>query len=148
VTDADCGARKCDAATGLCVDSPHVGKTVGSGCTAMSGTSSNECAGGLCLPIVAAADGGATPGICTALCRLGTLDACAYRSTPIDAGPPIGACVLPWGDIGYNNGDLGLCLQLCDTLADCSYSAPNWTCRTDITLNGFGHSVCIVPAGG
>jgi hypothetical protein len=150
VTDADCGGtRKCEASSGLCVDTPMAGKTVGSGCTVTRGMSNNECAGGLCLPIEAIPDGGTTtPGVCTALCRLGTQEACGYRITGIDAGPPMGACVLPWGDTGYNTGDLGLCLQLCDGANDCSYKAANWTCRTDITLRGFGHSVCLVPPAG
>jgi len=149
VTDADCGGRKCDPSSGLCVETPMAGKTIGSGCTVTRGQANNECAGGLCLPIEAIPDGGTTtPGICTALCRLGTQEACGYRITPIDAGPPMGACVLPWGDTGYNTGDLGLCLQLCDGANDCSYKAQNWVCRTDITLRGFGHSVCLVPPAG
>jgi hypothetical protein len=122
---------------------------MGEGCTATRDQSSSECAGGLCLPIDEIRDGGtSTPGICTARCRLGTQEACGYRVTPIDAGPPMGACVLPWGDTGYNTGDLGLCLQLCDTTNDCSYKASNWVCRTDIRLSGFGHSVCLVPPPG
>ena len=48
----------------------------------------------------------------------------------------------------YNTGDLGLCIQLCDGPADCSYKADNWVCRTDITLKGFGHSICLVPPPG
>jgi hypothetical protein len=146
VTDADCGTRKCDPSSGLCVDALAGGKTVGSGCIATGNQSSSECAGGMCLPIETTPDGGATPGICTALCRLGTQEACGYRLTPLDAGPPVGACLLPWGDTGYNNGDLGLCLQLCDGPNDCNYKASNWTCRTDIMIRAFGHSVCIVPA--
>jgi hypothetical protein len=149
VTDADCGARKCDAATGLCVDTPMAGKPIGSACTIVPGQLNTECAGGLCLPIESAPPPPATnPGICTALCRLGTQEACGYRVTPLDAGPPVGACILPWGDTGYNTGDLGLCLQLCDVPSDCRYRAPNWTCRTEIVLTGFGHSPCLVPPGG
>jgi hypothetical protein len=147
VTDADCGTRKCEAASGLCVDAPVTGKTIGSGCTVVRDMSNNECAGGLCLPIEDIPDGGTTaPGTCSALCRLGTQEACNYRSTPISAGPPVGACVLPWGDPStYNSGDLGLCLQLCDDPSDCSYQAANWVCRTDLMLKGFGHSVCYPP---
>jgi hypothetical protein len=146
VTDADCGSRKCDAASGLCVDAPMTGKPLGSGCTIVRGELNTECAGGLCLPIDSAPDASTSnPGICTALCRLGTQEACGYRVTPLDAGPPVGACVLPWGDTGYNTGDLGLCLQLCDVAGDCRYQASNWTCRTDIVLNGFGHSICLTP---
>jgi len=149
-TDADCGTRKCEASSGLCVDAPKAGKAVGAGCTVTRGSMApSECAGGLCLPIESIPDGGTTtPGICTALCRLGAPEACGYRITPIDAGPPMGGCVLPWGDTGYNTGDLGLCLQLCDNANDCSYKAANWTCRTDIRITDLGHSICLVPNPG
>jgi len=147
VSDADCGTRKCDMASGLCVDTPMTGKTIGSGCTA-SRMPSTECASGLCLPIESIPDGGTTPGICSALCTLGSPGACGYRTTPLDAGSPAGACVLPWGQMGYNTGDLGLCLQLCDTNNDCGYTAPNWTCRTDTPLRGANHFICFVPPAG
>jgi hypothetical protein len=145
VTDSDCGTRKCDVGSGLCVETVTPGKPVGSGCTA-SRMSNNECAGGLCLPIQAVPDGGTTPGICTALCRLGTQEACGYRINAVDAGPPMGACIYPWGDPNvYATGDLGLCLQLCDTEGDCSYHAADWTCRTDFNIRGFAHHPCLPP---
>ena len=145
--DADCGTRKCDIASGLCVDTPTAGKPIGSGCTA-SRTDSTECASGLCLAIESIPDGGTTPGICSAFCTLGSPGACGYRTSSLDAGPPAGACVLPFGQMGYNTGDLGLCLQLCDTNSDCGYTALNWTCRTDTPLRGSNHFVCFVPPAG
>ena len=151
VTDADCGSRKCDPSSGYCLDAPMPGKGVGAGCTANRTTlSSTECAGGLCLPINAIPDGGTSgPGICTEFCSLGTLEACGFRITPLDAGPPEGACVFPWGSgMLYNAGDLGLCLQLCDNTADCSYKAADWLCRTDIPIQGTGHAVCLPPDPG
>lgn len=149
LSDTDCGTRKCDLATGLCQDTLTPGKPIGSGCTVVANMTNNECAGGLCLPIDAITDGGTTtPGVCTSFCRFNTLEACQYRISPIDAGPPEGACILPWGQDGYDTGDLGLCIQLCDTEADCNYHAANWMCRTDIKLRGFGHSICLVPPAG
>ncbi len=122
------------------------GKPLGSGCTVVPDHVNTECAGGLCLPIEGTPVPPApTPGVCTALCRLGTLDACGYRATPLDAGPPAGACFLPFGTSGYGVGDLGLCLQLCDAPGDCRYQASDWTCRTDLTATGFGHSPCFTP---
>jgi hypothetical protein len=145
VTDSDCGTRKCEAASGLCVDAPKTGKPVGAGCTVTKGATTDECEG-FCLAIEGIPDGGTTaPGICTALCRLGTQEACGFRITPIDAGPPEGACVLPVGSGGYDTGDLGFCLQLCDSTADCGYMASDWICRTDMNFKGWGHSVCFVP---
>jgi hypothetical protein len=149
LTDADCGGRKCDLATGLCQDILTPGKPLGSGCTVVRNMSNNECAGGLCLPIDATADGGtSTPGVCTSFCRFNTLEACNFRNTPLGSGPPQGACVLPWGATGYNTGDLGLCIQLCDTSNDCGYQASNWVCRTDLVLRGWGHAICLTPAPG
>jgi hypothetical protein len=147
LTDADCAGRKCDLASGLCVNTPRPGKTIGSGCTVISNQTNNECAGGLCLPIEATSDGGSTPGVCSSFCRLNTLEACNFRSgIPISSDNTQGACVYPWGPTGYNTGDLGLCIQLCDAPNDCSYQAADWVCRTDITLGGWGHSICLVPA--
>jgi hypothetical protein len=132
-------------ASGLCVDTPMPGKPLGSGCTIIAGQLNTECAGGLCLPIAdAPPDSGPNLGVCTALCRLGTLEACGYRMTPLDAGPPVGACLIPWSG-GYDVGDLGLCLQLCDVPGDCKYQASNWTCRTENVITGLGHSVCFTP---
>lgn len=149
VTDVDCGTgRKCESRSGLCVDTPKTGKPVGAGCTVTTGQSNGECEG-FCLAIEGIPDGGtSTPGICTSLCRLGTLEACGFRTSGLYAGPPEGACILPVGDQDYNNGDLGFCLQLCDSQSDCGYTAANWMCRTDITLRGWGHSVCFVPKPG
>ena len=129
----------------VCVDTPMAGKPIGSGCTA-SQMSNTECAGGICLPIEAVPDGGTTPGICTAFCTLGAQKGCGYRGTPIDAGPAEGACVLPFRDMGYNTGDLGLCLQLCDTNNDC-YRGANWVCAPN------SHCAttflrCLVPSAG
>jgi hypothetical protein len=140
VTDADCAGRKCDASTGSCIDVPATGKPIGAGCTSTA-QSNGECAGGVCLPIDSS-DGGPRPGVCSALCRLGTAAACGFRSGPLGSGPPAGVCAYPYGD-AYDNGDLGLCIQVCDTTADCVFHAPNWTCRTDLMAGG--HGVCFAP---
>jgi hypothetical protein len=151
ISDADCsGGRKCEAASGLCVTTPHTGKPLGSGCTVVVGQSNTECESGLCLLIDDLPDGGTmAPGVCSEFCQFRNREACHYRITPIDAGPPMGACVLPYNSMGgYNAGDLGLCLQLCDGPNDCAYKAANWVCRTDITLRDWGHSVCLPPDPG
>jgi hypothetical protein len=148
ISDADCGTRKCEPASGLCVGTPRTGKPLGSGCTAVRGQPNTDCASGLCLPIDNfPSDGGnSTPGVCSEFCRFLTQEACHYRGSPLDAGPTMGACVLPYNSSApYNAGDLGLCLQLCDAPGDCNYQAPNWTCQTQTVLNGWGHSVCLVP---
>jgi hypothetical protein len=141
VSDADCAGRRCDPSTGLCVDTLPPGKIMGAGCTVIPGQSNMECAGGVCLPVDDnLTDGGPRPGVCSALCRYGTQASCGFRTTPLASGPAAGACAVPY-DTGFDVGDLGLCLQLCDTTTDCRYHAVNWTCRTDIMVGG-GHAVC------
>src|SRR5439155_23097296 len=44
--DSDCGTRKCDPASSLCVDTPTAGAALGTKCT----TANDTCAGG-CIPL-------------------------------------------------------------------------------------------------
>jgi len=147
-TNADCGTRKCDLASGFCVDTPMTGKPIGASCTFTSGMASTECAGGLCVPIVGVPDGGTTAqGFCTAFCRLGSVEACNFRISALDAGAPVGACLEPLR-ANYDVGDLGFCLQLCDSSADCGFRSADWLCRTDQMVQGTGHAVCLPPDPG
>jgi hypothetical protein len=139
LSDADCGTRKCDLGTGLCADRVSTGAGIGAACTV-----DTDCAGLLCIP-VASSDGGPTPGVCSAFCHLGSVQGCSYRSTPLDAGPAVGGCILG-ADTGYGLGDLGFCLQLCDAPADCSLKYPGWTCVQNASVIAvFHHGACIFP---
>jgi hypothetical protein len=132
-TDADCGSRKCDLGTGLCTDFVTPGAPIGSPCTVDS-----DCAGAICYSFVVT-DAAASPGVCSALCRLGTVEGCGFRASALDAGPPVGACLL--GPSGAGNGDPGVCSQLCDTVDDCTTQDPRWTCNMDASVRaGFGHA--------
>jgi hypothetical protein len=125
-SDADCGTRKCDLASGLCADFVTPGAPIGSPCTADA-----DCAGRFCFEFDPAPDAASSAGVCTAICRLGSLG-CKFRVGPLDAGAPVGACLLstPTADIG----DVGICAQLCDSVHDCSTNDPRWTCRLDATV--------------
>jgi len=124
-TDSDCGgARKCDLGTGLCTDVVTPGAPIGSPCTLDS-----DCAGSFCYPFDISPDASSSAGVCTAICRLGNLEGCKFRMGPLDAGPPVGACLLsgPSADVG----DVGICAQLCDSVNDCTTTDSRWTCNID-----------------
>jgi len=132
-TDADCGSRKCDLGTGFCTDFVTPGAPIGSPCLIDS-----DCAGAICYPFVFS-DAGPSPGVCTAACRLGTTEGCGFRTSALDAGPPVGACLL--GPSSAAPGDTGICAQLCDTVNDCTTQDPRWTCLPDADVRAaFGHA--------
>jgi hypothetical protein len=135
--DGDCGTRKCDLAKGLCSTQPTPGLPIGASCTKDA-----DCAGDLCVPLDE--PGSTTPAsVCSARCRVGVVaEGCGYRSGAVDAGPVMGGCYLLW-DQGYDEGDLGLCMQLCDGPGDCLLKVPSWTCTNDtFTRSVFKHGVC------
>jgi hypothetical protein len=149
-SDADCGTRKCDPSTGYCSDT-GTPSPVGAPCT-----QDTDCGGGFCLQFDPPADGSPSPGFCSAVCRLGNVDVCGYRRTPISAGQgPVSSCVFASGS-SSGLGDVGLCGQLCDTTSDCVPS-PGWSCDLDPTnISLFNHGTCDpfnptdagVPSGG
>ena len=123
-TDADCGTRKCDLGSGLCADVLTPGAPIGSPCTV-----DRDCTGSFCYPFDIAPDASSSAGVCTAICRLGNLEGCRFRTGPLDAGPPVGACLLStsMADVG----DVGICAQLCDSVNDCTTNDSRWTCLFD-----------------
>jgi hypothetical protein len=132
-TDADCGSRKCDLGTGLCTDFVTPGAPIGSNCSA-----DTDCAGAICYPFVTS-DAAVSPGVCSAACRIGTIEGCGFRTSPLDAGPPVGACLL--GPTASGPGDMGICAQLCDTVNDCATQDRRWTCVPDADVRAaFGHA--------
>jgi hypothetical protein len=133
-TNADCDTRKCDLGTGFCADVVTPGAPIGSPCTLDS-----DCAGAFCYPFDVSPDASSSAGVCTAICRLGTLEGCGFRTSALDAGPPVGACLLSSGT--SDTGDVGICAQLCDTVNDCSTTDARWNCLLDSTVRMvFGHA--------
>ena len=134
-TDSDCGGtRKCDLGTGFCTDVVTPGAPIGSSCTL-----DTDCAGAVCYPFDVSQDASSSAGVCTGLCRLGNVEGCGFRTTPLDAGPPVGACLLSTSTADI--GDIGLCAQLCDTVNDCGTNDPRWTCILDSDVRvAFGHA--------
>lgn len=108
-SDEDCPAgRLCHRQGGVCTDFPPPGAPVGSACSI-----SDDCDGRACEDRVDQV------GVCTAPCVLGALSGCGYGREPVSRDA---ACVTPAvaaGRFSEGPGDLGLCLRLCDSDADC-----------------------------
>lgn len=104
-SDENCDGMRCDLASGFCSVFPATQRfPIGAACTAAT-----ECQGGICF-----APFPGTERVCTAFCTLGA-PGCGFdgNESTIEAG-----CVLAQVP-GESDGDRGLCLELCDTAADC-----------------------------
>ena len=109
-TGNECGSRKCDLGTGLCVDSVTGTLPVGSTCNTK--TMPDACRGN-CERFSGGA--GHVDTMCTGRCQLGGTAGCGVdvaSSTTFDA-----FCIFGASDAG--TGDLGACAQLCDCNSDC-----------------------------
>jgi hypothetical protein len=127
--DVDCpSGRKCDPQAGVCVDLAPPGDPLGTYCSGDAGTS--NCAGG-CL-------GYASATFCTMRCVLGELNACNHAMGAFGTGAH-GICNL--GDPNAGPGDMGYCVQECETAQDCSDTTdPGLLCNLQeksITGHGF-----------
>jgi hypothetical protein len=106
------------------------GKPIGAPCTA-----NGDCASAVCLGI------DPTNGVCSANCQLGNYQfGCGIRLTPLDAGPPAGACLLSDPSTVNANGDLGLCAQLCDSANDCLTQHAGFTCNVSPQIRALLHN--------
>jgi hypothetical protein len=114
--DADCDGRRCDLASGACVDSIVGSLPPGSACD----PEADECRNGLCWELPTAP--GAPGASCLGTCTLGTIG-CGHD--PASAAPLSFACLFAWA-AGSVAGDLGLCAELCDCADACTH--PNFTC--------------------
>ncbi len=102
-SDASCGGRTCDLARGICTDTPRPGGPIGTACEG-----AEQCAGGVCLGLSQG-----TESACSAFCTLGAAG-CGFQS-----GETPGAACLLTQIPGEGIGDRGLCIEVCDTPADC-----------------------------
>jgi hypothetical protein len=133
-SDEDCPGRRCDPARGICVDNVTTGLVLGEACTMNS-----DCAGRACVSI----PGGA---YCSAPCVFGVPIGCGYGLAP--SGERAAGCFAP-AETGFlsseGDGDVGLCIELCSTAADCTQ--PGWLCRTsDANQARLGRpGVCLPP---
>jgi hypothetical protein len=129
--DSDCGTRKCDPATSLCVDTPNPGGALGTKCNPMM----DMCAG-VCVPLAKAQ-------YCTQPCVFGSINQCNHTAGALTTGGPHGLCVL--SKTGSQAGDFGFCTQECETVADCSDKTdPGGTCDTTLKTT-LGHGYCSWP---
>jgi hypothetical protein len=116
-SNADCGGRFCNLNTGGCDDVAPVGGDIGAPCT--PATAAVDCASGYCQPL------GPTRFFCTGACSQLEVGGCGFpANTP--PGQRQAACVDSIRGLRYR--DLGLCMELCDTPADCAQ--PGWQCSS------------------
>jgi hypothetical protein len=139
-SDEDCSGRSCDLARGLCTDTPATGAALGSPCE-----TGDDCSGNLCVAV------GPDDRFCSASCVFGQPVGCGYG---LNASPRDASCFAPRvrGFLdSEGDGDVGLCIELCDVDSDCTqFAAGNWQCvRSADALGRFGRGVCnIVDAAG
>jgi hypothetical protein len=129
-SDAGCGAGLfCDlgrGGLGLCSATAPTGGDVGAPCA--EETQATDCKSGLCLSFQ---DGSGS--FCSANCTFGALAGCGFAeeiSVPREA-----VCAQTQLEDG-GNGDIGFCLELCDTAADCAQVGAGWICSDDLTDQG------------
>jgi hypothetical protein len=138
-SDADCGGRKCDEETGLCVDTPAQRDPTYSACVFNGPT--QTCTEACVSFSQDAQKGKLTPGICSRMCVIGAASACGRDlASPLSSGL-VGTCI---GPRGTGAGDLGRCFQLCDSAADCRDKDPGVVCDPS-SIPVFGHGLCTPP---
>jgi hypothetical protein len=124
-SDAACGPNRfCDpGGVGLCLDAAPAGGGVGAPCTA--DTEEVDCASQICLEFLLP-DDVTTAGFCSANCTAFAPQGCGFDETSAAGGVREAACIQTRFETG-GPGDLGFCVELCNTDADCA-QAPAWEC--------------------
>jgi hypothetical protein len=128
-SDAACGGRLCDLASGLCTDTRRPGAAPGAACAEPA-----VCASGLCLGATAE-----SPGLCSSFCTLG-VPGCGYDGSEAVIGA---ACLLAQVP-GEGEGDSGLCFALCDLDSECS--GEGFLCVPEPAAAESGRSGVCLPA--
>lgn len=124
--------------TAVCSSTEPVGGDIGAACT--EATSATDCKSGLCLTL----DSDPPVSFCSSICTFGLpTESCGF--TPASGVPQEAYCAQPTSPSGVE-GDLGICVELCDEAADCEQAG--WECA-DLTpagqelLGRFGE--CVPP---
>jgi len=134
--DFDCGKKKCDPVSGLCVDSVSGTLAIGSPCDPSA--TKTDCRG-TCLYSGSGTKGPETS-VCTAVCSIGAPGACGQ--TPGATSPPTAACLITF-DPTEGLGDLGACSELCDCDDDCTNKS--FVCQGLDVTPALGRAGACVP---
>lgn len=123
----------------VCQPTERTGGETGAACT--TATADTDCKSGFCI----APGGDPASAFCTTYCTLGLSDACGYNEA---TGLPRDAVCALATSANSSPGDLGLCIELCDTAGDCEQDG--WVCEdlpADIQPE-FGRQGRCQPPGG
>jgi len=114
--DTDCPGIPCDGNTGLCTPGSGGGLPLGSNCSEWSGSQGDAgqrcegyCTNWTRSEDAGAADAGSEIRTCLARCVIGDPNACGF---------PKGLCMSE-AEAGASFGDLGYCVQTCESDEDC-----------------------------
>jgi hypothetical protein len=134
-TDADCGGGlRCEKYWNLCVSTPPQSGKIphGTYCgDVFSDAGAQDNCEGYCIEY---GDGKVCSHFCTMDCVFGRADTCG-----MEQNPPKGGCVI--SSLTLGTGDLGNCLQYCDTVADCLDQIDKPVCDLSL-VQMIGRGVC------
>jgi hypothetical protein len=145
-SDVECPTGK-SCLYGICVDAAVAlaapGDPLGTHCDpAKAGMATDTCKE-QCFGAV-----GASSSFCSKFCVVGSLTACSFveKMTPLTGEHGLCFPLLTVSTKGDASGDVGLCFQQCDTVANCLDSKVDmgWTCDTT-TAPDLGHGFCTPP---
>jgi hypothetical protein len=128
--------RQCDPDLAVCVDTPTGGDPLGVHCAADPDAAAT-CAG-TCIALGSGTT--VTASFCSRRCVNGVLQGCDWVDQGVSlAGARHGVCGLSQSSA---SGDLGFCIELCDTLADCHDTVDPGAFCDMMFANVIGHGIC------
>jgi hypothetical protein len=146
-SDVECPTNK-SCLFGLCLDTADAmtvtGDPIGTHCDPSKfNTPMDTCREKQCFGTV-----GTPPAFCTKYCSVNSLTACSFvdKMTPLTGEHGLCLAIVTASTAAATadpTGDLGICVQQCDTVADCldSKAETGWTCDTT-TEPALGHGFC------
>jgi hypothetical protein len=138
--DSDCSTgRICNPRLGVCSDTAPAGDPLGAHCNPDPDAGANTCASGRCAAIT---EDGMTisASFCSMPCVFLSKSACGHTDGALGTGSH-GFCALTSSQTA-SAGDLGSCVQECETTADCLDQAePGAACDLSVKAD-IGHGLC------
>jgi hypothetical protein len=145
-SDVECPTNK-SCLFGVCLDAADAatvtGDPIGTHCDPSKFNTPMDTCREQCFGAV-----GTPPAFCTKYCSVNSLTACSFveKMTPLTGEHGLCLAVVTASTAAATadpTGDLGICVQQCDTVADCldAKAETGWTCDTT-TEPALGHGFC------